>query len=332
MSKKVLLIPYVVANGEVLYFVGKRRMRLKKDASKEIWQLPTGKVADNVKNESVICAALRELEEEIGVKRFKNFVNNGYYFSWDKQGDLIKEFIFAIELENEKVKVCSKEFEDYSFLNIDRASKILSYENHKKFLAKVDEDIKSSRFAKIFVICGPGGCGKGSVMDLVQEKTAIKRAKTVTTRDRGLSDSDKCRIFVSKKEFAKIKKANGFIETNLFKGNHYGSPREEIERKILDGESVIIELDLNGLKKIRSIYSNVISIFIYADLKTLEERMQKRGRDSDREIAKRLKISAMELENSHLCDYIIKNENGKLDGAVDQLIKIIKDNTSRKGD
>ncbi|OQA53222.1 MAG: Guanylate kinase [candidate division WS2 bacterium ADurb.Bin280] len=330
MKQKILLIPYVKNGEEIVYFVGKRKLSFEKDASKEIWQLPTGKVGDNVDGEKVIEAALREFEEELGVKKYKNFINQNYFFNWSKEGEQIREYVFALELENEKVKVCKREFEKYGFFNIDRAKKILSYDNHKNFLVRLDEDIRTSKYPKIFVICGPGGCGKGSLMDLIEDKAKIERARTATTRSRGVSDSDKCRIFVSKGDFGRMKKRGQFIETNFFKGNYYGSLKSEVEGRFLEGKSVMIELDLNGLERIKSIYSNVVSIFIYADLKTLKQRMEKRGRDSAKEIERRLKISQRELENSSLCDYIIKNEDGKLKEAAKELINIINKNTVKK--
>lgn len=332
MNKKILLIPFIKKDDKILYFVGKRpKKKIPKRAGTDtLWAFPTGKVADNIKDETVVEGALRELQEELGVERYKNFINNHYEFRWNDEEEKNIEFVFAVELIDETIKLQKSEFSDYEFLEKEACSKRLFYKTHMAFLEILESDIKNRKYPKIFVFCGPGGSGKGSLMDGVRAKTNLRRAKTVTSRERGVSDSDEGRIFVSVEEFKKMEKNGDFIETNFFKDNYYGSPRRELESIIANGTSAIIELDLNGLQEIKKIYSNVVSFFIYCDLKTLKDRMTARGRDTSEEIEKRLKISAKELENSKMCDHVVRNHDGKLDETIEKIVKIIKKEEGQK--
>ncbi len=328
---KVLLIPYLKAESEIRFLVGRRPKNLVPDYlnTTDLWQFPTGKVGDNILGETVIEGALRELGEELGVNRFRNFINNGYNFHFKPnsgkdidRGDF-HEYVFAVELPNKKIKLEKKEFEEYLLLNKGDASKKLFFDSHKEFLEKIFRDIQGSNFAKIFVISGPGGSGKETVLELITKKTNLKRAQTVTTRKKELGENETGRTFISERKFKEMEENGEFIETNYFKGNYYGSPKSGIESELINGRSVLIELDLNGLEAIRRKYSCVVSVFITVDLETLERRMVLRGRDSKEEIARRLEISKKELKRSKICDYIITNNDGMLDNTVKQLQKII---------
>lgn len=323
--RKVLIIPYIKKEGEVFYFIGKRPKSLipKDISSSDLWLFPTGKV-EETKKESVQEAALREVSEELGVSDFKNFISNGYSFKWLRCGEKITEYVFALELKDENIEIDSREFADFKILELKEASNLLFFLHHKKFLRKIDSDIKRGNFAKVFVFCGPGGSGKGTVLAEIKKKLNLTRAKTVTTREKGTSESDTGRIFVSEKEFLRMKQNGEFIETNFFKGHFYGSLRESVLSELMRGKSVVIELDLNGVVSIREIYSNTVSIFISVDIETLRKRMLKRGRDESGEIEKRLEISKQELKNAGICDYIIPNEDGMLKKTVFRIIKIIK--------
>lgn len=325
---KVLVVPYYIKKGKPVFFVGKRPKNLiPGDISvNELWQFPTGKVGDNIKDESFIQAALRELGEELGINKFRNFINNGYSFTWKRDSDkrLNKEYVFAVELIDQKLQVDKSEFEDYLFLSQKDAKKKLFFNSHRKFLDLISSDIKNNKFAKIIVLSGPGGSGKETVLEMVSRKLGIERAKTVTSRKQKEGEGTSGRIFVSEKKFLQMDKAGEFIETNHFKDNYYGSLKSEVESRIMLGKSTIIEVDLNGLIAMEKKYSNVVSIFIKLDLEQLRKRMVKRGRDSEEEINKRMKISKEELMKARICDYIISNKDGMLKYTVEQVIKIIK--------
>lgn len=324
--KKIMLIPYVASGSEILFFVGKRPQNLIPEyvSTKSLWQFPTGKIGDNHPDEKVVEGALRELSEELGATKYKNFINNGYIFNWNKGSQEVKEYIFAVELVDKNIDLLEEEFEDFVFAKYEDARKLLFFDSHKEYLDKTYDDIKTENYSKIFVFCGPSGSGKETILSKIIERTGLERAKTVTSRAKKPNEKGDGRIFVSKLEFEKMQSEERFMETNFFAGNYYGSLKSEITSRIENGSSILIELDLNGLESIRKFFSNTVSIFIKVELEDLEKRIKDRGRESESEIKKRLAISKKELEKSSMCDFVVENKNGMLENAVDKIVEIIQ--------
>jgi len=330
MIKKILIIPYKFEKGRVLYFVAKRPTR------DGWWQFPTGHVGDTVRDEDTVSAAKRELKEELGIDGYRNFINSGRSFSFKLEPDddrikgstgrNVQEFIFAVELPRHKIKLEKREFSSYRFLTQGEAQKILKWPQHKIELKKIDQMIKAKSFPKIFTLSGPGASGKETILNEITRILKIKRAKTVTTRPRGDDEVSPGRDFITKKQFDQIDKRGGFVEKNLFKNYWYGSLKREVEDQIEQGKDVVIEIDLNGVRSYRKKYSNLVAIFLKVDLDKLAARLERRGRDNLDSIKKRMKISRHELKNSHICDYVVVNEEGKLDKAVKKTIQIISKN------
>lgn len=324
---KIMLVPYVIEDGEPIFFVGKRPHALIPDYidANVLWQFPTGKIGDNHKEEGIVEGALRELKEELGVKEYRNFINNSYSFEWQAGDRNVKEFVFAVELKNRNIDLLEEEFEDFLFANRDEVKNLLYFENHKNFLETIYNDIKSDNYAKVFVFCGPSGSGKETILGHALEQTGLERARTVTSRNKKEGENEKGRIFVSREDFQRMEKAGEFMETNYFADNYYGSLKSEITSRIECGRSVLIELDLNGLEAINKIFSFVVSIFIKVDPNELTDRIRARGRDNEEEIQKRLEISRQELQKAKICDFIVDNKNGMLDDAIKKIVKIISD-------
>jgi len=116
------------------------------------------------------------------------------------------------------------------------------------------------------------------------------------------------------------------IESNFFNGHWYGTPWSEIERINEKGRDVIIEVDLNGVKSLKSKFTNVISTFIETSLADLKKRFILRAQDSPKVIEARLRIAQREIAESKVCDHIVKNKQGELEKTVDAVVKIIKQN------
>ena len=314
MVKKVLIYPYRIQNGQVLYFIGQRPKSL-------IWQPPTGTVE---KDESFAEAAKRELEEELGVSDFKNFINTGKFFSWQRNGQGVREAVFAIELAQSRVKLDKKEFRAGRFLKKEAAGKILYWADHKRFLGEVNKAIGSKEFPRILIVCGAGGAGKETVIAGTSKKLEIQRAKTYTTRPKRAKNEGVARVFLSEEEFVAMKRKGLFIETNYFKENWYGSAKEDVEKPIMGGKSILIELDINGVKSFKKKFSNVTSIFLHVNSAELEKRMRGRQADNEETIAKRIEIAKVELQNAKICDYIVENKEGKVEETINTIAEIIK--------
>lgn len=318
MREKAIFIPYKIQDDKIIYFVGIR------PDPPHVMQFPTCKVGDNIAEEKVVEAVKREMMEELGISDYRNFINTGRHFTWEKEGEKIREHIFAFELrEDQRIDLEKEEFSAIEELNKDKARNVLTYENHKKILDEVDEIIKAKKYPKIFAVCGPGGGGKETILEIIGNRTGLKRARTVTTRERREGENSPGREFVSEETFDALFDSGKLVEKNYFGGKWYGSRRDDIESEIEQGRSVLIELDINGINTYKKIYSNSVSIFLKVDIDDLRRRMAKRGRETSEEIERRIEISRHELENFSICDYVIENEYGKIEETVFKILQII---------
>jgi len=318
MIKKVLVIVYRIKGDGPLFFIGCR-------PETGLCQPITGHKDQS--DESVAQTARREVGEEIGIYDYRNLINLKENFCWKKEsGEEVEESVFAIEIGDEPLKIEKREFASYKFLPLNEAVKNVKLESHGKYLKKVAEIIRTKNYPKIFAIIGPGGSGKGTIIEGItsQYSDLVEGAATATTRPKKTpGEVAKYRIFLTEREFKDLDKEGKLIEKNFFKDNWYGAPKEEVYKILEKGKNVIIEVDLNGLQSFRKVFSNVVSIFIDAHLETYKKRMANRGMETPEEIKKRMKITEWELQNKHLCDYIIENREGKPQEAVENVIKII---------
>ncbi len=319
MIEKVLVIVYKIKGDQPLFFIGCR-------PKTGLCQPITGHKDEGDKD--VAETVRREVGEEIGVSDYRNFINLKEKFNWKKEsGETVEESVFAVEVEDKPLKIEKREFAAYEFLPVDDAIKKVKFESHGKYLKKVAEVIRTKNYPKIFAIIGPGGSGKGTIIEGVTSQYGeyVRGAATATTRPKKKpGEVAKYRIFLTENEFKNLDKEGKLIEKNFFKGNWYGAPKEEVYKILGKGKNVIIEVDLNGLKSFRKVFSNVVSIFIDAHTDVFRQRMTKRGMETPEEIKERMKITEWELQNKHLCDYIIENREGKPQEAVKEVIKIIE--------
>lgn len=322
MIEKVLVIVYKMKGDKPLFFIGCR-------PETGLCQPITGHKDEEDKD--VTQTVRREVCEEIGVENYCNFINLKESFIWkNEENKEVKESVFAIEVKDLPLKLEKREFASYEFLPLVDALKKVKYESHGKYLKKVAEVVRTKNYPKIFVIVGPGGSGKGTIIKGIADKYGdiAEVAATATTRPKRPGEKSKYRIFVSGEEFNKLFDSGKLIEKNFFKENWYGAPKDEVYKILEKGKNVVVEVDLNGLQSFKKIFSNVISVFIDAKVKDFEKRMTVRGAEKHEEIRKRMKITEWELQNKHLCDYIVENREGRPQEAIEEVKKIIDNKRS----
>jgi len=177
---------------------------------------------------------------------------------------------------------------------------------------------------KIFVICGPSGSGKGTVVKGVRKiLPRVERLKTYTTRPRGHKEKSLGRHFVSASQFEKMRKAREFFETNLFDGRWYGTRKHDLDRSHRASVDQITEVDLTGAKAIRKVYPNAVIIFLSSKITDLRRRLQKRGRDNATNLRERLKVAKKELQEAKICDYVVENKENEQKATIARVAKII---------
>jgi len=179
----------------------------------------------------------------------------------------------------------------------------------------------------LIVISGPSGSGKGTIIKEVMKKIPdLIYSVSYTTRPKREGEIEgKDYFFISKDEFEKLINEDFFIEWAKVYDYYYGTGKEFVLNNLNDNKDVILEIEIQGAKKIREIYDkkNVIFIFIAPpDFKELEKRIMNRKRgETEEEIKKRMNFAKKEIEESKNYDYIIINDN--INKAVKKIVNII---------
>lgn len=177
---------------------------------------------------------------------------------------------------------------------------------------------------RVYIISGPSGSGKDSVMKKVFEKQPdIAFSISSITRDMrpGEVEGEKYN-FISRERFEQMIKNDELLEHNVFVGNYYGTPKAPVINCIENGKDMLIEVDVNGAEQIRGKMPEAVSIFIMPpSLEVLKKRLTGRGTDSAEIIEKRLNEALREIASAKDYDYIVVNDD--LETAADDFVKIM---------
>lgn len=318
MKNKSLFLPYKIANGKPNYLVCKRA----NDESGDIF-VPTGTCE---KNESQETCAFREIKEELGVKHFRSLFNLGIKQHFKTSRDRYFEKAFAFEVTG-KVKLQKEELKWSEFMPFKEAVQSVKFPFHKKAIQACGQILKNKSYNKIFTVVGPGGSGKDSIiLKAIKKDKRLMKIKTYMTREYKSKDDAKLRIHVSKQRLSSLEKKGDIIEKNQMVGYWYASSYSQMVKALASGHDGIINVDINGAKYYQEHFSNVVTIFISAKTEDLIRRLKHRQRDTDEYINKRMQVTKDEIAKSHICDYTIVNEEGKLEQSVDKLLNIITEN------
>ena len=185
--------------------------------------------------------------------------------------------------------------------------------------------------SKLIIISSPSGAGKTTLCKLLIKKMKnINLSISYTSRGKRLNEIDgKDYYFVNKKKFQLLKKKNFFIETATNFNNLYGSPFRNITISKKKNKHILFDIDWKGARKIRNNYKkeDIIDFFILPpNEKELKKRLEKRGRETMKEIKKRLSLALS--ETSHYIEYKHVIINKTIQKTVKEVIKIIKESNN----
>jgi guanylate kinase len=179
--------------------------------------------------------------------------------------------------------------------------------------------------AKVLVITGPSGVGKGTLIRILRERLPeLELSVSATTRVPRHGERDGHDYhFLSRAEFARRADANEFLEHAAYGGERYGTPRSEVESRLAEGRSVVLEIEVQGARQVRAAMPEAVPVFIAPpDPAALRARLEARGADSPEAIDERLRTAEIELEAQQEFKYVVLND--ELERAADELERIAR--------
>ena len=164
----------------------------------------------------------------------------------------------------------------------------------------------------VFVITGPSGAGKGTLIKGLLERVAeIEVAVSATTRPQRPGEQDGLEYwFLSDEEFSRRVEDGEFLEwVPYVSGRRYGTLRSEMDRIADDGRVCVLELELEGALRVQDEVAGSVTIFIAADVPELERRLRERATESTGEIGERILLARGQLEQAHRFRYMVRNDD-----------------------
>jgi guanylate kinase len=163
----------------------------------------------------------------------------------------------------------------------------------------------------VFVVTGPSGAGKGTLISLLLPKFPVVRAAvSATTRPQRAGERNGVDYwFLSPEEFARRVQQDSFLEWVWYIGHRYGTLRSEVERIREEGCAPLLELETKGALEVRRKVPGAVTIFVTAPVQELERRLRERATESSGVIEERITLARQQLEQANEFDYVIENDD-----------------------
>lgn len=193
-------------------------------------------------------------------------------------------------------------------------------------------DLRAMRRPRLFIISGPSGVGKDTVIELLREKfPEAYFAVTVTTRARRPGEIEGVHYYFMDEETFSTRLQDGeFLESANVYGYHYAVPRGPIRAALGRGQDVIVKVDVQGAATIRSLVENTVSIFLAPEsMAALLQRLRARKTDDPDVLMYRFGTASRELASADDFDYVLFNESDRVDRTVEQICAIVTAEHSR---
>jgi guanylate kinase len=179
--------------------------------------------------------------------------------------------------------------------------------------------------ARVFVITGPSGVGKGTLIRTLRERVPeLALSVSATTRPPRPGEQDGVDYhFLSDAEFEHRVHAGEFVEHATYSGRRYGTLRSELERRLRDGHPVVLEIEVQGARQVRRTMPEALQVFIAPPSRdALRTRLVGRGTDDAVQVDARLRTADAELDAQDEFAHVVVND--RLEDAVDELTAIVR--------
>jgi guanylate kinase len=186
----------------------------------------------------------------------------------------------------------------------------------------------------LVIISGPSGVGKDTIIEALQKRghrPAYHYVVTCTTRGRRPIEVDGVSYqFVTPSEFIALRDRGDLLEANEVHGNWYGTPRAGVRDALARGQHAILKIDVQGARVVKSCVPEALLIFVVPpSLDTLVEHLKARRTESAEQLEIRQRDAAIELARKDDYDYVVVNEEGRIDLTAKRIEEIIEQEERR---
>jgi guanylate kinase len=177
----------------------------------------------------------------------------------------------------------------------------------------------------VFVITGPSGVGKGTLISRLRERVPeLELSVSATTRPPRAGERDGIDYhFLTPDQFQAHVDADDFLEHAEYSGNRYGTLRSEVDRRLHDDRPVVLEIEVQGARQVRDALPDAVAVFIAPpSLEALRGRLLGRGTDTPEQVQRRLETAERELGAQPEFSHVVVND--ELERASDELGRVVR--------
>jgi guanylate kinase len=176
----------------------------------------------------------------------------------------------------------------------------------------------------LFIVSAPSGTGKTTVVErLVKITPNLRMSRSYTSRPMREGERDGVDYnFITREQFEQMAREQAFLEWADIYGNYYGTGAADTDRCLVAGEDVVLVIDVQGARQVRSRGLENIGIFVLPpSAAVLEQRLRGRSKDTEEQIHRRLEVACREVTDVDSYDYVVIND--ELESCVERMRGIV---------